>query len=134
MHPDPATARARLIEALRRLQDAEPLDVTVVFDGRSAVAQIDPENSNQHFVVKYAATGLTADGEIERLVASDPHAARCCVVTGDTVIRGNVLAAGGEILTPADLRAWMERAEGHAQRRLRTRSARNPSFGNKLPL
>jgi hypothetical protein len=57
------------------------------------------------------------------------------VATGDTTVRGNVLAAGGEAISPEDLRAWIERCQTRVGRALATRAeTQRKSFGNKLPL
>jgi predicted RNA-binding protein with PIN domain len=128
-------ARARLIEALRAIHDVEGIDVTVVFDAPGEVSTADPSVTGDGFLVVYAAASLSADGVIERKVASDSQPTRCVVATGDTLIRGNVLAAGGECLPPDELRAWIERCRARAAGTLRNRqAAQRAKFGNKLPL
>jgi predicted RNA-binding protein with PIN domain len=130
-----AGAPERLAEELRVLHDTGGLDVTVVFDGRGHTSSSDPVATTEGFTVRYASAGLTADGEIERLAAQGENPRRCVVVTGDVTVRGNVMAAGGDALTPAELRAWIDRIRGRARRALHTQNAqRDPSFGNKLPL
>lgn len=132
---DMAVDRERLVEALRIVHDVEGADVTVVFDGRGPAASMDVDAA-AGFVVCYASAALTADGEIERLVARDAaHPERCTVVTGDNAVRGNVLAAGGECLSPAELQAWIQRCAARARRKNVARNAAAQSgFSNRLPL
>lgn len=109
------------------------MDVTIVFDGRGDVSHVDPGPAMDGFSVVYASAGLTADGVIERMVAAERPAGRCVVATADAAIRGNVLAAGGESISPEELKSWIERSQIRAQRAIRTRSAaQQKNFGNKL--
>ena len=127
-------ARERLIEELRILADAE-MDVTLVFDGRGRVTEADAAISESGFRVCYAAAAKTSDGVIERLAASDHAPARCVVVTSDATVRGNVLAAGGEAISPDELRARIDRARERARRVLLSRRTnQGGAFNNKLPL
>ena len=128
-------ARERLIEALRVIGDAASMDVSIVFDGRGDVSNVDPGAAADGFAVIYAAAGLTADGVIERLVAAEANPRRCVVATGDALVCGNVLAAGGETISPDELHARMESALRRARRAIQTRqTAQQKNFGNKLPL
>jgi predicted RNA-binding protein with PIN domain len=132
---DLAAARARLVASLRPVHDFDDADVTVVFDGRDSASRVDPATGEPGFVVRYAAIDLTADGEIEQLVAGDGDPARCVVVTADGQLRGNVLAAGGDCLSPDGMRSWIERCELRARRKLGAANKNGAAdFGHRLPL
>ncbi len=131
---DLAAARHQVIAAIRTVHEVEGVDVTVVFDGGGKATVVDAAESSAGFVVQYAAADLTADGVLERLATGDARPGRCVLVSGDSIVRGNVLAAGGECLAPADLRSWIERCTARTRHRLQIGRATDNPFGNRLPL
>ncbi len=128
-------ARGRLIEAVRPLHDVDRYDVSIVFDGRSANATIDPASQEPGFRVVFAPAGRTADSVIEATVAASPDPQSCTVATADGLERETVSATGASCVSPEDLQAWCARSRTRATQAA-ARSAQRPgtAWGNKLPL
>lgn len=121
-------ARARLVERVRVLHDFERVRVSVVFDGRGADIAIERPTRHTTFSVLYTPAGMTADDLIEQLTAQAADPAMVRVATGDQAERDTVEAAGAQVLSPDQLRAWVERvvdaqATVVAEQRRRTEQA-----------
>lgn len=110
-------ARSRLVQRVAAIGDAEGARVTIVFDGRGPELVVEEPAGMSGVGVVYAPAGVTADDVIERLVGRAEKAAGCVVATADRGIIETVVAAGGRAMLPADLLAWIERAEAVSTRR-----------------
>ncbi len=127
--------RTRLIEAVKPIRDVERLAVSIVFDGRGAIVDIDAAATEVGFAVLFAPSGRTADDVIEAMVAGSAHPSACIVATADALERETVAAAGAACLSPADLKAWCERCHARAVQSARRRSDQTgKTWGNRLPL
>ncbi len=111
MKRDRSAARSQLVQQLGAVHDAEQARVTVVFDGRGDELVVERPSGHVTFSVLYTPTSLTADDVIEQLVGRAADASLCYVATGDQAERQTIEAAGAVWVPPADLAAWVERAE-----------------------
>jgi predicted RNA-binding protein with PIN domain len=111
MKRDRGAARSQLVQRLSALHDAEQARVTLVFDGRGDELVVERPSGHVTFSVLYTPTSLTADDVIEQLVGRAADASVCHVATGDQAERQTIEAAGAVWVPPADLAAWVERAE-----------------------
>ena len=108
---DRGAARSQLVQRLGVIHDAEQTRVTVVFDGRGEELVVERPSGHVTFSVLYTPSALTADDVIEQLVGRAADASLCHVATGDQAERQTIEAAGAVWVPPADLAAWVERAE-----------------------
>ena len=108
---DRAAARSRLTQRLVAIHDAEQMRVTLVFDGRGGELLVERPSGHVTFSVLYTPSSLTADDVIEQLVARASDPSLCLVATGDQGERETIEAAGAVWVPPADLAAWIGRAE-----------------------
>ena len=108
---DRDAARARLIQRLGSLHDAESVRVTMVVDGRGREIVIEHPSRQDTLAVVYTPSSLTADDVIEQMVGRSANPALCEVATGDQAERNTIEATGAVWVPPADLLARIERAE-----------------------
>ncbi len=111
MNRDRTTARSQLIQRLGAIHDAEQTRVTVVFDGRGEELVVERPSGHVTFSVLYTPSALTADDVIEQLVGRAANVSSCHVATGDRAERQTIEASGAVWVPPADLAAWVGRAE-----------------------
>lgn len=111
MKRDRNAARSRLVQRLGAVHDAEQTRVTVVFDGRGDELVVERPSGHVTFSVLYTPSSLTADDVIEQLVGRAADASLCRVATGDQAERQTIEATGAIWVPPADLEAWVGRAE-----------------------
>lgn len=111
MQRDRNAARSQLVQRLGAVHDAEEARVTVVFDGRGDELAVERPSGHATFSVIYTPSSLTADDVIEQLVGRAADPALCHVATGDQAERQTIEAAGAVWVPPADLAAWVGRAE-----------------------
>lgn len=107
---DRDAARARLVQQLTAIHDAEQVRVTVVFDGRGEKLTVERPSDQVTFSVIYTPSSLTADDVIEQIVTGATEAVVCTVATDDLAERSMVIAAGGNAIAAAELAAWVRRA------------------------
>ncbi len=109
----PSLAREQLANDLQALQDSSHWRVTLVFDGRQAGERLparhgatikSPRDISAPIVISYSTVDLSADGVIERLVATSGKATEITVVTADQAERATVEAFGAFVQTPS----WLE--------------------------
>jgi predicted RNA-binding protein with PIN domain len=111
-------ARERLVDRLQVLHDSGLAEVRVVFDGRGPEPVVESRAGELPLLVVYTASGQTADEVIEQLVAQAKTPADITVATADRLERQTVEAAGGQVISPADLAGWISRAEGRQAAKL----------------
>jgi uncharacterized protein len=125
MRRDRNAARARLVRAMSRVHDAQAMRVTLVFDGRGQELMVErPSDDVPTFSILTTPAGVTADDIIERLVAQGSDPAACVVATADGGVRETVTAAGASVIDPAELAAWVTRAEQQTNRQVDRANAR----------
>lgn len=90
-----SSARQRLIRFLEKSCSDKKNRITVVFDGPAQSGNEGYESPNIN--VLFTPSQLTADGVIERFVASSGNPAGIEVVTADRQERDVVLAAGAQV-------------------------------------
>jgi predicted RNA-binding protein with PIN domain len=115
---DRDAARTQLAQRLGVLHDVESVRMTIVHDGRGEELVVERPSGQETFSVLYTPSALTADTVIERLVAKSADPAACSVVSADRALRQTIEAAGAAWISPADLAAWMERAEQRQRQQL----------------
>jgi len=108
---DREAARSQLVRRLGAVHDAEQMRVTLVFDGRGEELTVERPSGHVTFSVLHTPSSLTADDVIEQLVGKAADASLCYVATGDQAERQTIEAAGAVWVPPADLAAWLARAE-----------------------
>lgn len=97
---DLQAARQRLV---RRVEMAAPemaRRITVVFDGQQGGR--DASFDAPHLEVLFSRSGRTADGEIERMVASSPRPQAIGVVTSDRIEAQIVSSSGATVISCLD--------------------------------
>ncbi len=109
---DRDAARSQLGRRLAAIHDAEAVRITLVFDGRGPELVVERPSQQESFTVLFTPSRLTADDVIEQLVARAATPGDCHVATADQTERRTVEALGALAVTPDDLAAWCERAEG----------------------
>jgi predicted RNA-binding protein with PIN domain len=90
-------ARRRLVRRIECAAIEMASHTTVVFDGRED--GIDTALSAPHLEVVFSPANRTADGVIERMVASSSAPGKICVVTSDRVEEQIVSSAGASVLS-----------------------------------
>ncbi|MFA6286294.1 MAG: NYN domain-containing protein [Opitutaceae bacterium] len=111
MKRDRGAARSQLVQQLSSVHDAEQTRVTLVFDGRGDELVVERPSGHVTFSVLHTPSSLTADDVIEQLVGRAADASLCHVATGDQAERQTIEATGAVWVSPADLAAWVVRAE-----------------------
>lgn len=111
MKRDRNAARSQFVQRLGAVHDAEQTRVTVVFDGRGDELVVERPSGHVTFSILYTPSSLTADDVIEQLVGRAADASLCHVATGDQAERQTIEATGAVWVPPADLAAWVGRAE-----------------------
>jgi len=111
MKRDRTAARSQLVQRLSAVHDAEQVRVTLIFDGRGDELVVERPSGHLTFSVLYTPSSLTADDVIEQLVGKAADVSLCHVATGDQAERQTIEAAGAVWVPPADLAAWVARAE-----------------------
>lgn len=105
---DQEAGRDRLIRELTDYQDGSGIKVVLVFDGAGRRAE--EATVPGGIQIFYAATGMTADALIERLVAQYAQRARLLVATDDRQEQQTVISLGGDFITASEL--WRRLEEG----------------------
>lgn len=116
-------ARDRLVAAARGLHDAEQWRVTLVFDGRGPELRIERPLAEPTFSCIDTPASLTADDVIEQLVGQAKIPGDCRVATADQAERRTIEALGAAWISPAELRAWIDRVAARQTRRLTRRQS-----------
>ena len=111
MKRDRDAARSQLTQRLVAIHDAEQTRVTLVFDGRGDELVVERPSGYMTFSVLHTPSSLTADDVIEQLVGRAADPSLCLVATGDQGERETIEATGAVWVPPADLAAWIGRAE-----------------------
>lgn len=114
-------ARDRLAAAVRILHDRECLRLTLVFDGKGSEIAVERPGEHLTFSFLYSPSSMTADDVIERMVGSSKNPGGCTVVTRDLAERQTVEALGGNVISPDELRDWVDRVERSVRRELEIR-------------
>lgn len=102
--------RERLVDDLRVIHDAEPLRMTIVFDGKGNTVTVERPTNNLTFSVVYTPSGMSADELIEQLVQKTDKATEVTVFSRDNLIAAAVRAYGGFLLPPEALWEWIDRS------------------------
>lgn len=105
-----AAARNYLAETVRVIHDCEQWRVTMVFDGQGERVEVERPYVDLTLSFVFAPRGLSADAVIEQLVAASVKPGEIVVVTLDAAERETLQVAGANVLTPEDLRQWVEQA------------------------
>ncbi len=119
-------AQQQVVERVRTWHDAMNWRVTVVFDGRGESLTVDTPTGEASFVVAWSARDATADTVIERWVGRSRDPSTCVVASGDAALASTVSATGAQTITPADLAAWVSRAQQNVQRRSNSPARKDP--------
>ncbi|MGE9295674.1 MAG: NYN domain-containing protein [Puniceicoccales bacterium] len=106
----------QFVEAVRVIHDVDHWRVTVVFDGRGKMIDIQHPGEVATFAVLWAPADLSADGLIEQIVKNAKDPARFTVVSRDNLIAESIRASGGFALRPDDLREWVKRCEDRSRK------------------
>lgn len=114
---NPAVGQRLLVERVQCWHDVMGWRLTVVFDGKGAVLAVEQPTDEATLVVAYSARGTTADTVLEQWVASSRDPSLCVVATGDRALAQTVEASGASAINPAELSAWLRRAEECGRRR-----------------
>lgn len=128
---DQGAAMARLVEDVRVLHDAENWRLTIVFDSQESRLQVEQPSPLPTLAVVYTPAGVTADAVIERLLARSQRVEERVVATDDRAIQQTALSNGAQILTCAELGAWINRAVLAQTRRLQQKS-KQATFLNSI--
>lgn len=127
------SAQAHVVAAGLVIHDTDHLRVTVVFDGKGDQISSESVSDHSNCLIVFAPSSMTADDLIEQLVGASEHPGNVTVATGDRLERETVSSLGGEVISPRNLEAWVERCRDKQSRRVRNRSSRN-DWNNPLPL
>ncbi|MEM9227887.1 MAG: NYN domain-containing protein, partial [Verrucomicrobiota bacterium] len=100
------------------IHDAAGVRTTVVFDGKGPELAFEYPSEQKTFTVIYSMSGQTADAVIEHLVARSPQPAACSVASRDNLVAESIRASGAILLTPDDLRSWVQRCETQQEKLL----------------
>lgn len=105
-------ARRGLIEMLAGYLMAKRIQVTVVFDGRGGITDVDVEIPGR-LQVLYSASGQSADELIVGLLEGDPNPRQYVVVTSDMADIGRAARSlGAGVLGSREFLARIRRQEG----------------------
>jgi len=118
-------ARERFINNVRVIYDVEGLQTTIVFDGKGAKIEQQDEYSEEGFCCLFAPSDLTADAVIERIVMRSKTPIQLTVVTRDNMIGESIRASGGMVISPDDLRAWVERCSLRQSHQIKSHTDEN---------
>lgn len=115
---DPAGTCDQLVEAVRVIHDMDRTRVTVVFDGKGALPDVQFPGEIRTFAVVYSPSDLTADGLIEQIVKNAKDPRTCTVVSRDNLIAESIRASGGFAIRPEELRDWVARCEARSRQNI----------------
>ena len=124
-------ARDQLAELVRSIHDAEGLHVVLVLDSRQDSLQVEHPYKVKTFEFVYAPADVSADGVIERMVASVEKSVDTTVVSNDRMVRESVRANGALTLRPEALLEWARACEmrllheAHRRRNVNEKNFRN---------
>lgn len=127
------SAHAHVVAAGLVIHDTEHHRVTIVFDGKGDQITSEPASKDSDCLIVFAPSSMTADDLIEQLVGASDSPGDITVATGDRLERETVASLGGEVISPKNLEAWVERCRIVQTRRVRYRSSQN-DWNNPLPL
>ena len=124
-------ARDQLAELVRSIHDAEGIHVVLVLDSRQDSLQVEHPYKVKTFEFVYAPADVSADGVIERMVASVEKSVDTTVVRNDRMVRESVRANGALALRPEALLEWAQACEmrllheAHRRRNVNEKKFRN---------
>lgn len=96
---DLQVGRQRLVRAVEKAAPEMADRISVVFDGRESGRDISLQTA--HIEVLFSPSNRTADGVIERMVASAKHPERITVVTDD-LVEGQIVSSAGAMVLSCD--------------------------------
>lgn len=102
-------AREILAGAVRVIHDRERVRVTLVFDGNGPEITIERPGAQTTFSYLFSPASMSADDVIEQIVGKSADPGSFLVVTQDLAERRTVEALGGVVISPEDLRGWVDR-------------------------
>jgi ribosomal protection tetracycline resistance protein len=97
LRQDQQQGRDQLLDLLRRYKKASGADITVVFDGRSHPG-VEAKTKQRGIAVIYAQRPISADEEIDRLVARARDPGRILVVSSDRAVMASARRHRAEVL------------------------------------
>ncbi|WP_309400551.1 NYN domain-containing protein [Cerasicoccus maritimus] len=118
---DPAGTCDHLVEAVRVIHDVDNYRVTIVFDGRGAMVDVQFPGEISTFAVLYSPSDLSADGLIEQIVKNAKNPKSCTVVSRDNLIAESIRASGGFAIRPEELWDWVKRCDSRSRQTIQTR-------------
>lgn len=127
------SAQAHIVSAGLVIHDTEHIRVTVVFDGKGEKITTEPASEGSNCLIVFAPASMTADDLIEQLVGASENPGGIVVATGDRLERETVTSLGGEVISPSNFEAWVERCRSIQTRRVQNRSSQG-DWNNPLPL
>ncbi len=108
-----SVARERFKEEVSCLHEPGRVRLTIVYDGQGGEVEVEqPLPDDPGFAIVYSPSGVSADEVIERFVANSSTPGRVLVATKDLAIAQTFATMGAFTLTPADLRARIDRILG----------------------
>lgn len=107
----PRTVCELLLHTVRVIHDMEAIRLTLVVDGVGPKYTIEAPEPGNYITFLYSPGSISADGMIEHIVANSESAASVYVATQDLGLARNVMIKGAFVVTPEELRIWVDRCQ-----------------------
>jgi predicted RNA-binding protein with PIN domain len=128
-------AKTQMIRSAGELCDRENLQVTLVFDGKGRINEIEHPLRDEFFTVVHSSSQGSADAVLERMLSKSRKPDQMLLVSDDRLIQSAALAVGATTMSVSAFVDWLDgtRKSGDYRKPKKSNQSGDQGF-NTIPL